>query len=96
MKLSRLLDTSSWSVVPALAAVALPASQGLYDLLPGDTNLADMAPISATVFAHPDGRLRVWFGSAEAGSFDRLSPDPRVAAVAYAFHRQHHPRSVTA
>jgi hypothetical protein len=66
------------------AAVALTVTKGLYSVLLGTTAAPlNMSPISAAVFAHPDVRLRVWFSDGTNGS-QLLSPDRRIASVAYA------------
>ncbi len=66
------------------AAVSLTVTKGLYSVLLGDTAAPlSMSPISAAVFAHPDVRLRVWFNDGTNGS-QLLSPDRRIASVAYA------------
>ena len=64
-------------------AVALPVSRGLYSVLLGDTSLANMAPLPASVFGSPEVYLRVWFDDGVNGS-ERLAPDQRFAAVGYA------------
>ncbi len=65
------------------AAVSLAVTKGLYSVLLGDATLPNMSIVSATVFTHPDVRLRVWFDDGEHG-FQLLTPDPRIAAVGYA------------
>jgi hypothetical protein len=66
------------------AAVALTVTKGLYSVLLGNTAVPfNMSPINAAVFAHPDVRLRVWFSNGTNGS-QLLSPDRRIASVAYA------------
>lgn len=65
------------------AAVPLIVSHGSYSLSLGDTTLANMAPLTASVFASSDVYLRVWFNDGVIG-FQRLSPDQRITAVGYA------------
>jgi len=65
------------------APVTLPVSNGLYSVLLGDTNLANMTGVPSSVFGNADVRLRVWFNDGSHG-FQQLSPDQRVAAVGYA------------
>ncbi len=66
------------------ASVALTVTKGLYSVLLGTTAAPlNMSPISAAVFSHPDVRLRVWFSDGTNGS-QQLSPDRRIASVAYA------------
>ena len=74
-------DTSPTDGEPD-AAVTLAVTNGLYEVLLGDTSLPNMAAIPATVFTHPDVRLRVWFDDGTHG-FQLLSPDKRIAAVGY-------------
>ena len=65
------------------AAVSLAVTKGLYSVLLGDATLPNMSMVSATVFTHPDVRLRVWFNDGTHG-FQLLTPDQRIAAVGYA------------
>lgn len=62
------------------AAVTLTVSNGL---LLGDTTVANMSAIPASVFTNPDVRLRVWFNNGIVGP-QLLTPDQRIAAVGYA------------
>lgn len=80
-------DGSSVAGAAPAAAVSLPVSKGVYGLLLGDPSLANMTPLPADAFAHPDVRLRVWFNDG-ANGFQQLSPDQRIAAVAYAQRAQ--------
>ncbi|MEI7898951.1 MAG: hypothetical protein WCK89_01775 [bacterium] len=62
--------------------VAVTVTRGLFSLLLGDTSLANMLPVPATVFNVPDVYVRVW---ADTGTgFQQLAPDQRMAAVGYA------------
>lgn len=75
--------TSNAGSEPA-AAVALLVGNGLYAVLLGDSAIANMQPVPASVFDnHPDVRLRVWFDDGVNGS-QLLAPDQRVGAVGYA------------
>ena len=65
------------------ASVGLPVTKGLYSVLLGDTTLANMAALPATVFTNGAVSLRVWFNDGVSG-FQQLSPDQRLAAVGYA------------
>jgi formylglycine-generating enzyme required for sulfatase activity len=65
------------------APVSLTVTKGLYSVLLGDATVEHMAVMPATVFTHPDVRLRVWFDDGTNGS-QLLSPDQRIAAVGYA------------
>ncbi|MBE7159546.1 MAG: hypothetical protein INR62_14145, partial [Rhodospirillales bacterium] len=65
-------------------AVSLTVTGGLYSVGLGDSNLANMTALPASVFsASPDLRLRVWFNDGTNGS-QLLSPDQRVGSVGYA------------
>jgi hypothetical protein len=74
--------TSAAGSEPA-KAVSLPVSRGLYSAPLGDTSLANMAAVPASVFANGDVRLRVWFDDGSNG-FEQITPDQRIAAVGYA------------
>lgn len=65
------------------AAVTLAVTKGLYSVHLGNTALANMTAIPASVFANADVRLRVWFNDGTNGS-QLLTPDHRIAAVGYA------------
>ena len=70
------------------AAVQLAVSDGLFGVLLGDTTLGGMTQaLTANVFSQPDRTLRVWFSSDNI-TFDRLTPDTRIAAVPYALQAQ--------
>ncbi len=64
-------------------AVALPVQRGLYSVLLGDTSLPNMAGLPPTVFEQSAVFLRVWFDDGVNGP-ERLVPDQRIAASAYA------------
>ncbi len=76
-------DGTSTAGSQPTSAVALTVAKGLYSVLLGDTALANMAAIPASVFANADVRLRVWFNDGTNGS-QLLTPDQRIAAVGYA------------
>jgi len=76
-------DGTSTAGSQPTAAVTLPVSKGLYSVHLGDTTLANMTAIPASVFANADVRLRVWFNDGTNGS-QLLTPDHRIAAVGYA------------
>ncbi len=65
------------------AAVSLPVQHGLYSVLLGDDSLSNMDVLSTAVFNNPEVYLRAWFNDGVQG-FQQLTPDQRVAAVAYA------------
>ena len=64
------------------AAVTLSVKKGLYSVMLGDTTLAGMTAIPASVWANPDVRLRVWFNDGTHGT-QRLTPDQRLAPNGY-------------
>jgi hypothetical protein len=72
------------------AAVALDVSNGIFSVLLGDTALGGMTQsLDAGVFAGAQRYLRVWFSpTGLTGSFARLEPDTRIAAVPYALQAQ--------
>lgn len=65
------------------SVVTLTVSKGLYSVILGDPSLPHMTSIPANVFGNSDLHLRVWFDDGVHGS-QLLSPDERIAAVAYA------------
>ena len=64
--------------------VTLPVSNGLFTVMLGDTNLAQMTvAIPLNTFTNPDVRLRLWFNDGVTG-FQQLAPDQRLGSVGYA------------
>ena len=63
--------------------VALTVSSGIYSVQLGDTALANMTALPATVFDNADVWLRVWFNDGTNG-FEQIAPDQRLASVPYA------------
>lgn len=64
--------------------VSVAVTEGRFHVVLGDTSLDGMLlPVPASVFAHADVRLRVWFGT-DPTSMVQLSPDQRFTAVGYA------------
>lgn len=74
--------TSTAGSEPA-SAVAITVTKGLYAVQLGDTAMAGMTTLPASVFANADVRLRIWFNDGATG-FQQLAPDKRIAAVGYA------------
>jgi hypothetical protein len=64
------------------SAVSLPVVKGLYAVLLGDTSLANMSALPASVFDNADVRLRVWFNDGTNG-FQQITPDQRLASAPY-------------
>ena len=89
-------DGSSSGGAPPATAVPLTVTKGLYAVLLGDTNLAQMTvPITAAVFSGSDVRLRVWFSDG-VSPFLQLTPDQRISAVGYALVAQSAQSAATA
>lgn len=74
--------TSTAGSEPA-ASVTRAVSRGLYQVQLGDTSLPNMEALPPSVFQRDNVWLRVWFNDGTNG-FEQLSPDSRIAAVAYA------------
>ena len=68
-------------------AVTLTVTDGLFNVLLGDTALANMTALPASAFSGTDRYLRVWFSS-DGATFTLLSPDRRIAAVPYALQAE--------
>jgi len=70
-------------------AVSLTVTNGLFNVLLGDTSLGGgmTQVLSASVFDGPDRSLRVWF-SDDNVTFTQLSPDRPIAAVPYALQSE--------
>ncbi len=75
-------DGSSSAGSQPAAAVALDVGRGLYSLQLGDTGLANMSALPASIFTNSSVWLRVWFNDGTNGS-QLLSPDQRIGAVGY-------------
>ena len=74
--------TSAGGAAPT-DAVTLTVNHGLYAVLLGDTNLANMTAIPYSVFGHPDVHLRIWFNDGQNG-FQLFAPDQIISSVGYA------------
>jgi hypothetical protein len=73
-------DTSSGGAEPT-GAVPLAVTNGLFNVLLGDSSLPNMtSPLIAEVFGYGDSYLRTWFSSDNL-TFARLSPDRRIASA---------------
>lgn len=75
-------DTTPADGVPD-SAVSLAVAKGLYSVQLGDTAVANMAAVPASVFTNNDVRLRVWFDDGTNGE-ELLTPDQRITAAGYA------------
>jgi hypothetical protein len=68
------------------AAVSTAVTGGLFTIVLGDTTLANMDPIDASLFAEPDLQLRIWFddgvhGSAALSPVQTLTPAPYAISL---------------
>ena len=71
------------------AAVLVGVQGGLFTVLLGDTNVANMTVVPPAVFQNNDVALRIWFKNGAPGSvFELLSPDRRIAVAGYAMLAQ--------
>ena len=86
-------STQYWSndtlATPPTAYVTLPVVNGLFSVNLGDTSLPGMnQALTASVFANPDTRLRVWFSPDGLDPW-ALLPDQKIASVPYALQAQY-------
>ncbi len=65
------------------AAVDVVVSNGLFTVTLGDTTIANMAAISASLFAQPNLQLRIWFDDGTNG-FAALDPAQNLTPTPYA------------
>lgn len=65
-------------------SVALEMARGVYSVALGETAISGMAAIDPSVFDADSLALRVWFSTAEDGTFEQLSPDNPLGSVAFA------------
>lgn len=71
------------------SAVQLTVSNGLFNVLLGDTTLHGMTEaLPATAFGASERYIRVWFGTSATGTFAHLTPDRRIAAVPYSLRAE--------
>ncbi|MBA3847241.1 MAG: hypothetical protein H0X45_11450, partial [Planctomycetes bacterium] len=75
--------TPTGSAQPATQLTIL-VDAGLYSVTLGDTGLAGMTAIPATVFQNGDVRLRIWFDDQAPVAMQQMSPDIRIASAGYA------------
>ena len=78
-------DGTSTAGSEPTAAVSLAVARGIFSVNLGDTTLANMTTIPASVFANSAVYLRVWFNDGTLGS-QLLTPDRRVTSVGYALY----------
>jgi hypothetical protein len=77
-------DGSTLGCTAPTNAVSLAVSNGLFNVLLGDTSVTNMTALPASVFSGTTRYLRVWFSTESGGPFVHLTPDRRIAAVPYA------------
>src|SRR5262245_27962639 len=75
-------DGGSGAGEPTIA-VATQVTNGLFNIILGDTAIPGMAAIPPGVFGNSNVNLRIWFNDGVSG-FSQLAPDQRIAAVGYA------------
>jgi endosialidase-like protein len=68
-------------------AVGVGVANGLFTVVLGDTTLANMTAISASLFVQPDLQLRIWFNDGVNGSV-ALSPVQNLTPAPYAIFAQ--------
>jgi hypothetical protein len=65
------------------SSVSVPVNNGLFIVGLGDTSLANMMTIPASIFAYENLKLRIWFSDG-VGAFAALSPDQKITSVGFA------------
>ncbi len=77
-------DGTSVNGAAPTAAVTLGVTNGLFNILLGDTTLANMQFVPDSTFAGRDNvALRVWFNDGVRG-WEQISPDARLGSVPFA------------
>ena len=67
--------------------ISVPVQDGIFTVILGDTNVANMTPLTAAVFANTGLHLRIWFNDGAQG-FAQLTPDQPLTSVAFAMRAQ--------
>ena len=65
------------------AAVKVNVANGLFTVVLGDADVANMTAVSQSVFMQPNLQLRIWFNDGVSG-FAALSPDQNLTPAPYA------------
>ena len=78
--------TSAGGSEPA-SPINISVSGGLFTVMVGDTNTANMSAIDASTFAQPNLQLRIWFSDG-VNSFAALDPAQKLAPAPYAVTAQ--------
>ncbi|HEY1719132.1 MAG TPA: hypothetical protein VGH42_12670 [Verrucomicrobiae bacterium] len=76
-------DGTSVSGGEPSAAVNVAVNNGLFTVVLGDTNVANMTAIDTSLFAQPDLKLRIWFNDGVNG-FAALDPPQNLTPAPYA------------
>ncbi len=79
--------TSSSTGSEPIAAVGVGVTNGLFSVVLGDTTIATMTAISASLFTQPNLQLRIWFNDGVNGSA-ALSPVQNLTPAPYAIIAQ--------
>jgi len=77
------------------AAVSVPVSNGLFTVAIGDTTLANMASLDASIFLQPKLQLRIWFSDG-VNPFAALNPPQDLTPTPYAAYAANAANAVTA
>ena len=81
-------DNTSTGGGEPTAPVSLAVSNGLFNVLLGDTSLTNMGGLPASAFSGVNRYLRVWFSGSGTTPLVLLTPDRRIAAVPYALQAE--------
>ena len=77
-------DGSSTGGNAPASDLSLSVSNGLFQVLLGDTNIPHMMqPVPSRIFTNSDLRLRLWVSDRPSG-FQQLTPDQRLGSTGYA------------
>jgi len=80
-------DASATNGTQPTASVIVSVTNGVFSIKLGDTNLVNMAALSASVFNNTNIYLRVWF-SFDGLNFEQFSPDTQIVSTGFAFRAQ--------
>lgn len=76
-------DNTSFAGSEPSAATTVPVTSGLFTVPIGDTTLANMASLPASVFLQPKLQLRIWFSDG-VNPFAALNPPQELTPTPYA------------
>jgi len=80
-------DNSVTNGTQPTTSITVPVTNGVFSIKLGDTNLASMAALSASIFNNTNIFLRVWF-SFDGLNFEQFSPDTQIVSTGFAFRAQ--------